>query len=50
MPLSAPDFEVFLRERRLALQVVQPRQKQSYRAVASLPRPYVRTSRKGPRA
>ena len=51
MPLSAPDFEAFLRERRLALQVTQPRQKQSYRGVASLPRPYARTSRKGgPRA
>jgi diguanylate cyclase (GGDEF)-like protein/PAS domain S-box-containing protein len=50
MPLSAADFESYLRERRLALQVVQPRQKQSYRAVAGMPRPYVRASRKGPRA
>jgi len=50
MPLSIADFEGFLRERRLAPQVAQPRQNQSYRAVASLPRPYLRTSRKGPRA
>ena len=50
MPLSAADFEAFLRERRLALQVAQPRQKQSYRGAASLPRPYARSSRKGPRA
>ncbi len=50
MPLSAADFEGFLRERRLAPQVAQPRQKQSYRGVAGLPRPYVRASRKGPRA
>jgi EAL domain-containing protein (putative c-di-GMP-specific phosphodiesterase class I) len=50
MPLCAADFEAFLRERRLALQVAQPRQKQSYRGMASLPRPYARSSRKGPRA
>ena len=50
MPLSAADFEAFLRERRLALQVAQPRQEQTYRAVAGLPRPYARSSRKRPRA
>jgi diguanylate cyclase (GGDEF)-like protein/PAS domain S-box-containing protein len=48
-PLSAADFEVYLRERRLALHVEHPRQKQSYSAAANLPRPYVRSSRKGPR-
>jgi diguanylate cyclase (GGDEF)-like protein/PAS domain S-box-containing protein len=49
-PLSATDFEAYLRERRLAPQVTHPRQKPSYSAVTNLPRPYVRTSRKGPRA
>jgi diguanylate cyclase (GGDEF)-like protein/PAS domain S-box-containing protein len=49
-PLSATDFEAYLRERRLAAQVTHPRQKPSYRAVTNLPRAYVRTSRKSPRA
>jgi diguanylate cyclase (GGDEF)-like protein/PAS domain S-box-containing protein len=49
-PLSAIDFEAYLRERRLAPQVTHPRQKQSFSGVTNLPRPYVRTNRKGPRA
>jgi EAL domain-containing protein (putative c-di-GMP-specific phosphodiesterase class I) len=51
-PLSAGDFEAYLREQRLALHVTLPRQKQAYGRVASasLPRPYARSSRKGPRA
>jgi diguanylate cyclase (GGDEF)-like protein/PAS domain S-box-containing protein len=49
-PLSAGDFEAYLREQRLALHVTHPRQKQSYSGVANLPRPYARSSRKGPRA
>jgi diguanylate cyclase (GGDEF)-like protein/PAS domain S-box-containing protein len=49
-PLSAADFEAYLRERRLALDVAQPRQKQSYIGVAGWPRPYARSNRKGPRA
>ncbi len=49
-PLSAADFEAYLRERRLALHVAHPRQKQSSGAVANLPRPHARSSRKGPRA
>ena len=49
-PLSAPDFETYLRERRLAAHVAHPRQKQSYGGIANLPRPSARTSRKGPRA
>lgn len=48
-PLSAPDFEAYLRERRLAAEVAHPRDKQSYGRVSSLPRPYQRTNRKGPR-
>jgi diguanylate cyclase (GGDEF)-like protein/PAS domain S-box-containing protein len=49
-PLSATDFEAYLRARPLALHVAHPREKRSYGGVASLPRPYARTSRKGPRA
>jgi hypothetical protein len=49
-PLSAADFEAYLRERRLALHITRPRQKQSYDAVTLLPRPNARTNRKGPRA
>jgi diguanylate cyclase (GGDEF)-like protein/PAS domain S-box-containing protein len=49
-PLSAADFEAYLRERRLASHVTHPRQKRSYGGVASLPRPFARTSRKGPGA
>jgi diguanylate cyclase (GGDEF)-like protein/PAS domain S-box-containing protein len=49
-PLSAPDFETYLRERRLAAHVAHPRQKQSYGGIANLPRPSARTNRKGPRA
>jgi diguanylate cyclase (GGDEF)-like protein/PAS domain S-box-containing protein len=48
-PLSAADFEAYLRERRLALQVPQPRSKPSYSRVSGLPRPYQRINRKGPR-
>jgi diguanylate cyclase (GGDEF)-like protein/PAS domain S-box-containing protein len=48
-PLCAADFEAYLRERRLAPHVEHPRQKPSYGAVSNLPRPYVRSSRKGPR-
>ena len=48
-PLSAADFEAYLREQRLALHVAHPRQKQSSGTVASLPRPHARNSRKGPR-
>jgi len=48
-PLSAADFEAYLRERRLALQVPQPPSKQSYGRVSGLPRPYQRINRKGPR-
>jgi diguanylate cyclase (GGDEF)-like protein/PAS domain S-box-containing protein len=49
-PLSAADFEAYLRERRLAPHVAHSRQKQSYGGVANLPRPHVRTNRKSPRA
>ena len=49
-PLSAADFEAYLREQRLALNVAHPRQKQAFSTVANLPRPYARSSRKGPRA
>jgi diguanylate cyclase (GGDEF)-like protein/PAS domain S-box-containing protein len=49
-PLSATDFEAYLREQRLAPQVTRPRQKPSCNAVTNLPRAYVRTGRKGPRA
>jgi diguanylate cyclase (GGDEF)-like protein/PAS domain S-box-containing protein len=49
-PLSATDFEAYLRERRLAPQVTPPRQKQPYGGVTNLPRPYARTGRKGPRS
>jgi diguanylate cyclase (GGDEF)-like protein len=48
-PLSAGDFESYLREQRLASHVALPRQKRSYGGVANLPRPFARTSRKGPR-
>jgi len=48
-PLSAADFEAYLREQRLALEVTRPRQKQSYGGVANLARPFARSSRKGPR-
>jgi diguanylate cyclase (GGDEF)-like protein/PAS domain S-box-containing protein len=48
-PLSAPDFEAYLRERPLAPHVAHPRHMQTYGAVANLPRTYVRSSRKGPR-
>jgi EAL domain-containing protein (putative c-di-GMP-specific phosphodiesterase class I) len=49
-PLSADDFESYLREQRLASHVALPRQERSYGGVANLPRPFPRTSRKGPRA
>jgi diguanylate cyclase (GGDEF)-like protein/PAS domain S-box-containing protein len=49
-PLSAGDFESYLREQRLASHVALPRQNRSYGGVANLPRPFPRTSRKGPRA
>jgi diguanylate cyclase (GGDEF)-like protein/PAS domain S-box-containing protein len=50
-PLSAADFEDYLREQRLAVNVTHPRQKQSsYGKITSLPRPFARSSRKGPRA
>jgi len=48
-PLSAADFEAYLREQRLAAEVALPRNKQSYSRVSTLPRPYQRTNRKGPR-
>ncbi len=48
-PLSTADFEAYLREQRLAAEVAHPRNKQSYGRVSSLPRPYQRTNRKGPR-
>jgi EAL domain-containing protein (putative c-di-GMP-specific phosphodiesterase class I) len=47
-PLSAPDFEAYLRERRLALHVAHPQP--SYGAVTKLPLPYARSGRRGPRA
>ena len=43
------DFEAYLREQRLALEVTRPRQQPSYGGVANLPRPFARSSRKGPR-
>jgi diguanylate cyclase (GGDEF)-like protein/PAS domain S-box-containing protein len=49
-PLSAADFEIYLRAQRLAPQIAHPPQKQSYGGIAHLPRPHARTSRKGPRA
>ncbi len=49
-PLSAADFEAYLRARPLASHVAHPRERRSYGGVASLPRSYARTSRKGPRA
>jgi EAL domain-containing protein (putative c-di-GMP-specific phosphodiesterase class I) len=49
-PLCAADFETYLRAQRLAPQVAQPRQKQSYSGITQLPRPHARTNRKGPRA
>jgi diguanylate cyclase (GGDEF)-like protein/PAS domain S-box-containing protein len=48
-PLSAADFETYLKEQRLALHVAHPRQKQPYGGVTNLPRPRARTGRKGPR-
>jgi diguanylate cyclase (GGDEF)-like protein/PAS domain S-box-containing protein len=48
-PLSAADFEAYLRERRLAAHVAHPQQKPLYRAITNLPRPYARSSPKGPR-
>jgi EAL domain-containing protein (putative c-di-GMP-specific phosphodiesterase class I) len=48
-PLSAADFETYLKERRLALHVAYPRQKQPYGGVTNLMRPRARTGRKGPR-
>jgi diguanylate cyclase (GGDEF)-like protein/PAS domain S-box-containing protein len=48
-PLSAADFETYLRAQRLAPQVAQARKKQSYGGLAHLPRPHARTNRKGPR-
>jgi diguanylate cyclase (GGDEF)-like protein/PAS domain S-box-containing protein len=48
-PLSATDFEAYMRQQRLALDVALPRQKPSYMGVASLPRPLARSSRKSPR-
>ena len=49
-PLSAADFEAYLRNRRLAAHVARPQQKPLYRSISNLPRPYARSSRKGPRA
>jgi diguanylate cyclase (GGDEF)-like protein/PAS domain S-box-containing protein len=49
-PLSAADFETYLRAQRLAPQIAHPRQKQSYSGIPHLPRPHARTNRKGPRA
>jgi hypothetical protein len=49
-PLSAADFEAYLRERRLALHVAHSQPKQSYYAVTLLPRPNARTNRRGPGA
>jgi EAL domain-containing protein (putative c-di-GMP-specific phosphodiesterase class I) len=57
-PLSAADFEAYMRAQRLASAGVLPRQRPSqnpsqnpsYVGVASLPRPFPRSSRKGPRA
>jgi diguanylate cyclase (GGDEF)-like protein/PAS domain S-box-containing protein len=49
-PLSATDFESYLREQRLAPHVAHARQKQLYGGVADLPRAHARTNRKRPRA
>ena len=49
-PLSPAEFEAYLRDRRLAAHVVYPQQKPLYRGITNLPRPYARSSRKGPRA
>ena len=49
-PLSAADFESYLREQRLAPHVAHVRHKQPYGGVADLPRPHARTNRKRPRA
>jgi diguanylate cyclase (GGDEF)-like protein/PAS domain S-box-containing protein len=48
-PLSAADFEAYLRERRLASHIAHPQQKQAFGGVTKLPLPYNRGSRKGPR-
>jgi diguanylate cyclase (GGDEF)-like protein/PAS domain S-box-containing protein len=49
-PLSPAEFEAYLRERRLAVNVAYPQQKPLYRGITTLPRPYARSNRKGPRA
>ena len=49
-PLSAAEFEAYLRERRLAPHVAHSHQKQSYSAATRLQRPPARANRKGPRA
>jgi diguanylate cyclase (GGDEF)-like protein/PAS domain S-box-containing protein len=48
-PLSAADFETYLRERPLASDVAPLPQKHAYAGAANMPRPYARASRKGPR-
>jgi diguanylate cyclase (GGDEF)-like protein/PAS domain S-box-containing protein len=49
-PLSADDFEAFLRERPLAPHAASAPQKQvAYGGATTVPRPYARASRKGPR-
>jgi diguanylate cyclase (GGDEF)-like protein/PAS domain S-box-containing protein len=49
-PLSAPEFEAYLRERRLAAHIAYPHPKPLYRGITDRPRPYARSSRKSPRA
>jgi EAL domain-containing protein (putative c-di-GMP-specific phosphodiesterase class I) len=48
-PLTAADFEAYLRERPLAPQPAPFEPKPPYVSTAALPRAYVRASRKGPR-
>ncbi len=49
-PLTAADFEAYLRAQPLALDVANPQPTLSQAGAASLPRSYARASRKGPRS